>query len=54
VIRSFEPGEEWFWDFATNDFCEGPTLAGADCHPSSQPVPGPEGKVPGDWQRHLH
>ncbi|HLX77969.1 MAG TPA: UBP-type zinc finger domain-containing protein [Acidimicrobiales bacterium] len=54
VIRSFEPGEEWFWDFESSDFCDGPTLAGAKCHPISQPVPGPEGRVPPDWERHLH
>jgi hypothetical protein len=33
LIRSFEPGESWFW---------------------SQPVPGPAGRVPRDWQRKLH
>jgi hypothetical protein len=54
VIRSFEPGEEWFWDYEANDFCDGPTLAGPESHPISQPVPGPEGKVPRDWQRHLN
>jgi hypothetical protein len=54
VIRSFEPGEDWFWDFATDQFCGGPRLAGLECHPVAQPVPGPEGRVPRDWQRHLH
>jgi hypothetical protein len=23
-------------------------------HPLDQPVPGPTGRVPRDWQRHLH
>jgi len=54
VVRSFEPGEEWFWDFVTNEFCDGPTLAEPACHPVSQPVPGPAGRVPRDWERHLH
>jgi hypothetical protein len=54
VMRTFEQGEDWFWDFTTNEFCEGPTLPGPECHPVSQPVPGPEGAVPRDWQRHLH
>src|ERR1700735_5621226 len=54
VMRSFEPGEEWFWDFAANDFCDGPALAGPECHPSTQPVPGPAGRVPRDWERHLN
>jgi hypothetical protein len=54
VMRSFEPGEDWFWDYVTNELCDGPTLAGPACHPHSQPVPGPEGRVPPDWQSHLH
>lgn len=54
VIRSFEPGEEWFWDFAMNDFFDGPTLVGPECHRISQPVPGPAGRVPRDWESHLH
>ena len=54
VIRSFEPGEDWFWDYSTDEFSEGPALAPPEQHPVSQPVPGPEGSVPPDWQRHLH
>ena len=54
VIRSFEPGEEWFWDFTTSNFCDGPELAGPESHPATQPVPGPEGRVSRDWQRHLN
>jgi Zn-finger in ubiquitin-hydrolases and other protein len=54
VIRSFEPGEEWFWDFEADGFCDGPALAGPACHPVSQPVPGPAGRVPPDWERRLH
>ncbi len=54
VIRSFEPGEEWFWDFEANEYCEGAALAGEASHPITQPVPGPEGRVPRDWMQHLH
>jgi hypothetical protein len=55
VIRSFEPGEEWFWNFETNEFYDsGPELAPPEHHPASQPVPGPTGRVPRDWQQHLH
>lgn len=54
VIRSFEPGEEWFWDFTTNEFRDGPPLAEPECHPIGQPVPGPAGRVPRDWERHLN
>jgi hypothetical protein len=55
VIRSFEPGEAWFWSYPSGEFYEqGPTLAPPHHHPTDQPVPGPAGRVPADWQRHLH
>ncbi|HEX3334654.1 MAG TPA: UBP-type zinc finger domain-containing protein [Acidimicrobiales bacterium] len=54
IIRSFEPGEDWFWDYRTDDYASGPALAPPDHHPLDQPVPGPEGKVPPDWQMHLN
>jgi Zn-finger in ubiquitin-hydrolases and other protein len=54
VIRSFEPGEDWFWDYQSESTFSGPELVGPQHHPVSQPVPGPEGRVPADWQRHLH
>ena len=41
VIRSFEPGEDWFWDYATEKFYEGPALAPPEHHPMSNPCPGP-------------
>jgi hypothetical protein len=54
IIRSFEPGEEWFWDFRTETFAAGPDLAPPQNHPLDQPTPGPAGAVPRDWQRHIH
>ena len=54
VIRSFEPGEDWFWDYESEQFRDGPALAAPEHHPLSQPVPGPAGRVPPDWQKHLH
>jgi Zn-finger in ubiquitin-hydrolases and other protein len=54
VIRSFEPGESWFWDFGTDQEVTGPPLAPPEHHPLDQPVPGPPGRVPRDWQFHLH
>nr|BFD86443.1 UBP-type zinc finger domain-containing protein [Streptomyces sp. Xyl84] len=54
VIRSFEPGEEWFWNFATQELYDsGPRLAPPAAHPDDQPVPGPAGRVPHDWARTL-
>jgi hypothetical protein len=54
VIRSFEPGEEWFYDFASDEtFAHGPELAPPAHHPEDQPAPGPRGRVPADWQARL-
>jgi hypothetical protein len=54
VVRSYEPGEAWFWDYTRQDFTDGPELAAPLAHPVTQPAPGPAGRVPADWQRHLH
>jgi hypothetical protein len=55
LIRSFEPGETWFWDYRDNQmYQDGPRLAPPEHHPLDQPTPGPAGRVPRDWQRHLN
>ena len=54
MIRSFEPGEDWFWSYPEETFYDGPALAPPSHHPLDQPTPGPAGRVPPDWQRHLH
>jgi hypothetical protein len=54
LITSFEPGEAWYWSFTTEQFYDGPELAAPTHHPLEQPAPGPAGKVPTDWQQHLH
>jgi len=53
-VQSFEPGEDWYWDFQTQNYYEGPTLAPPHQRPADQPVPGPEGAVPDNWQQLLH
>ena len=53
VVASFEPGEDWFWDFANQEVVEGPRLAPPHYHPLEQPVPGPAGRVPPDWMQRL-
>ena len=40
-IRSFEPGEDWFWSYETKEIYEGPELAPPQHHPVDQAVPGP-------------
>lgn len=54
VIQSYEPGEDWFWNFQTDDYARGPKLAAPDSHPMHQTVPGPADRVPADWQTKIH
>jgi Zn-finger in ubiquitin-hydrolases and other protein len=54
VIASFEPNEDWFYDFRTEEFIDGPKLVAPHSHPLDQPAPGPHGRVPKDWQEMLH
>ena len=54
IITSFEPGERWFYDYRTKQIIAGTDLAAPQSHPLNQPVPGPAGRVPLDWQRLLH
>lgn len=54
IIVSFEPGEDWFYDYELDAQVEGMKLAPPDSHPLDQPVPGPAGKVPPDWRYRLH
>ena len=53
IVRSFEPGEDWFWDFATEQYYDGPDLAGSQHRPVAQPSPGPTDRLPDDWRRLL-
>lgn len=52
--QSFEPGEDWFWDYVAEDYASGPVLAAPVAHPLGQAVPGPAGRVPADWMSRLH
>lgn len=49
IIRSFEPGENWFWNYETNDYYNGPELAPPESRPTDETAPGPKARVPGDW-----
>ena len=53
VIRSFEPGEDWFWNFDTDDYYDGPELTTPQSRPADETVPGPRGRVPDDWMAQL-
>lgn len=52
-VRSFEPGEDWFYSFPDDAYIEGAELTPPNSHPLHQPVPGPAGKVPPNWRQQL-
>ncbi|THG29862.1 UBP-type zinc finger domain-containing protein [Naasia lichenicola] len=54
VIRSFEPGEGWYWSYPTDAFVLGPAVPDPQCHPEDQPVPAPAERVPADWESLLN
>ncbi len=54
VVMSYEPGEDWFWDYGEGAAFDGPVLADPRSHPADQPAPGPAGRVPPDWLDHIH
>ncbi|MCX4530531.1 UBP-type zinc finger domain-containing protein [Streptomyces sp. NPDC002596] len=53
-LASFEPGENWLWNIETEEYYEGLELLPPTSHPVDQPTPGPQDKVPADWERQLH
>ncbi len=53
-VQSFEPGEDWFWDYREQTTATGPELAAPRERPHDQPSPGPAGRVPADWVEHVH
>lgn len=54
IIRSFEPGEVWFYDFRDESMARGPELAPPTSRPEDQPVPAPADRVPEDWMEQLN
>lgn len=50
VVQSFEPGEDWFWDYGKEIGVMGPALAEPTSRPEDQPTPGPAGRVPANWR----
>jgi hypothetical protein len=54
VIQSFEPDEDWFYDYETGQAFDGPELAAPDSRPHAQGCPAPADRVPRDWMQHLH
>lgn len=54
LMRSFEPGEDWWWSYPDNDYAEGPKLAPPQSRPADQAAPGPADKLPTDWRSKLN
>lgn len=54
LVQTFEPGEDWFWDYVVEDYYDGPPLAAPTAHPEDQPAPGPRGAVPTNWRELIH
>ena len=44
IIASFEPGEDWFYDYEKQGMIKGVELLPPHSHPEDQPAPGPAGK----------
>jgi hypothetical protein len=54
LMRSYEPGEDWYWDYVSEQSFSGPDLAPPVAHPEDQPTPGPTGRVPVNWRELIH
>jgi hypothetical protein len=53
-VQSFEPDEDWFWNYATGEMVTGPQLAPPTSRPPDQRPPAPRERVPDDWRDHIH
>ena len=53
IIASFEPGEDWFYDYEKRAMIRGVKLLPPHSHPEDQPSPGPAGRVPENWESLL-
>jgi hypothetical protein len=54
IVVSYEPGEDWAYDYGTDRMLTGVALRPPTSHPVDQPTPGPAGAVPADWMSRLH
>jgi Zn-finger in ubiquitin-hydrolases and other protein len=54
IVASFEPLQNWFFDYRTGRIVKGMKLAPPRSRPASQSSPGPEGRVPRNWEALLH
>lgn len=52
-VQSFEPGENWFWNYRAKEYYDGPRLAEPAHYAPPQRAPGPADRVPADWLAQL-
>ena len=54
LMRSYEPGEDWYWDYVTAQAFDGPEPAPPLAHPEDPTTPGPASRVPANWRELIH
>ena len=54
IAASFEPSQNWFYDYRKKKVLRGPRLLVPRWRPESQPAPGSEGRVRPNWGSLLH
>ena len=54
IIASFEPGEDRFFDYRKQEMIQGVELLPPHAHSKNQPVSGPAGRVPANWESLLN
>lgn len=54
VVQSFEPRRRVVLELPDSGSLRRSETTPPTHHPLSQPVPGPAGRVPADWQLHIH
>jgi len=54
IITSFEPGEDWFFDYEKQGMIKGAKLPPPHAHPESQSTPVPAERVPANWESLLN
>ena len=52
-MASFEPGEDWFWDYRVGEIVDGEPLAPPLSRPDDQQSPGPADRLPADWRERI-
>ncbi|WP_103501154.1 MULTISPECIES: UBP-type zinc finger domain-containing protein [Streptomyces] len=52
--QSYQPGEDWYWDYPSERMLAGPRLAAPTEHPAEVTTPGPQDRLPADWASRIN